>query len=99
VESAQAHSRRRPVVFLRAFLRLPEKEFLRPAQIECRRARPLQAVATHSGRPIVGNGVAIIIAPGRQAVGAARSERNRHPQSEPVARLNRAQYVETMTFV
>src|SRR6185503_20980309 len=62
-------------------------------------ARPLQTVARHSCRPVVGYSVAIVIAPGRQTVRTSGSHRDCHPKIEPVTCLDGAQYVEAMPLV
>src|SRR5262245_57479326 len=96
VEGADADFDRRSFISLLPVLRRLEKEFLRPAQIERRGARPLQTVAAHAEWPVVGDRVAIVVAPGAQAVGTSGSNRNRYPKIEPVSGLERAQQVESM---
>ena len=54
------------------------------------RARALQAVARHTRGPVDGQVVSIIVAPGRETVGTAGSEREGHPEIEPFARFDRA---------
>src|SRR5262249_38656265 len=96
VEGAEADFDRWPFVRLLPDLRLLQKEFLRPAQIDGRYARPLQAVTAHPSGPVIGNRVVIVIAPGCHAVGAAGRKRNRHPQVEQVSCFERPQQVEAV---
>src|SRR5262245_22424599 len=85
IESAEADFDCRSFIRLLSILRRFQIELLRPAQIECRGARPLQTVAAHADWPIIGNRIVIVIAPGGQAVRTPGSKRYRHPQIEPIS--------------
>src|SRR5215813_665435 len=91
VESADPDFDRWSFIRLLPILRRFQIELLRPAQVECRGGRPLQTVAAHADWPIIGNRIVIVIAPGGQAVRTPGSKRYRHPQIEPVPRLECAQ--------
>src|SRR5262249_14183829 len=99
VESAEADFDCRSFIPLLPILPRFQIELLRPAQIECRPARPLQTVAAHADWPVVGDRIVIVIAPAGQAVRTPGIKRNRHPQIEPVSGLECTQYVKAMTLV
>src|SRR5262249_18973060 len=99
VENAEADVSRQPFVFFLPFFVCLEKELLRPAQIDRRCARSLQTVATHTDGPVISYRIVIVIAPGRETVGTAGSEPDRHPKIEPVPYFDRTQQIETMAFI